>query len=85
MSKTTISEFQFLEQFNTEEKAVQFFESARWPEGRHCPHCGSVETYPHKTRQFYYHCREKVVASSSVVKLIPLCNPASFLLECGFI
>ncbi len=59
MSKTTVSEFQFLEQFNTEEKAVQFFERARWPMGRHCPHCGSFDTYPNKSRKFYYRCRER--------------------------
>ena len=57
MSKTTISEYSFLDRFNTEEKAVEFFENARWPDGRHCPNCGSTDTYPHTTRKFYYHCR----------------------------
>src|SRR5579871_7047671 len=28
------------EQYNTEEKARQFFESMRWPNGPICPHCG---------------------------------------------
>ena len=59
MSKTTISEFKFLERFNTEEKAVEFFESLRWPDGVTCPKCGNEDTYPHKTREFYHHCREK--------------------------
>lgn len=57
MSKTTISEFKFLERFNTEEKAIEFFESLRWPDGITCPECGSEDTYPHKTRKFYHHCR----------------------------
>ena len=59
LSKAIISEFQFLEQFNTEEKTVKFFEATRWPDGRYCPYCGSVDTYPHKSRKFYYHCRER--------------------------
>ena len=57
MSKTTISESRFLEEFNTEEKAVQFFEEVRWAKGRFCPKCGSVETYPLKSRKFYYNCK----------------------------
>ena len=57
MSKTTISEYTFLERFNTEEKAVEFFEALRWKEERTCPNCGCSDTYPHKTRKFYYHCR----------------------------
>ena len=57
MKEKAISEFEFLSQFNTEKKAVKFFESARWPNGRHCPTCGSPDTYRHKSRQFYCHCR----------------------------
>ena len=45
MSKTTISEFKFLEQ-------------CRWKNGRYCLSCGSLKTYPHTTRKFYYHCKE---------------------------
>ena len=59
MSKTTISEYSFLERFNTEEKAVEFFECLRWKDGVTCPNCGSRDTYPHTSRQFYHHCREK--------------------------
>lgn len=59
MSKTTISEFKFLKRFNTEEKAVEFFESLRQPDGVTCPECGSADTYPHTSRKFYNHCREK--------------------------
>lgn len=58
MSNTTISEFKFLEKFSTERKAVKFFEKSRWKNGRFCPYCGSKSTYPHKSRKFFYHCRE---------------------------
>lgn len=58
MKEKTISEFEFLSKFDTEKKAVAFYESARWPKGRYCPACGSVDTYKHKSRQFYYHCRD---------------------------
>ena len=30
--------------FPDEESAIKWFEAIRWPNGRHCPHCGSVET-----------------------------------------
>ena len=59
MSKTTISEYSFLDRFNTEEKAVEFFECLRWKDGVSCPKCGSVNTYSHTSRKFYHHCREK--------------------------
>lgn len=40
-----------------------FFESRRWPHGRFCPECGSVETYSHKSRKSITTAR--TVASSS--------------------
>ena len=57
MSKTTISEFEFLKRFDTEAKAVAFYEAIRWEQGRTCPRCDSADTYPHKSRSFFYHCR----------------------------
>ena len=48
MCKVTISEFEFLSKFDTEAKAVAFFESVRWKHGRTCPHCDNQNTYPHK-------------------------------------
>lgn len=57
MSKTTISEFEFLKRFDTEAKAVAFYESIRWEQGRTCPRCDSADTYPHKSRSYFYHCR----------------------------
>ena len=32
--------------FPDEESAVKWFEGVRWPSGRSCPHCGSVNTKP---------------------------------------
>lgn len=39
----TLSAYQFHELFPDEESAVAWFESTRWPDGRYCPHCGSVD------------------------------------------
>ena len=58
MEEKTVGLSEFLEQFNTEKKAITFFASARWPKSRFCVACGSVNTYEHKSRQFYYHCRD---------------------------
>lgn len=56
MKEKTISEFAFLSKFDSEAKAVKFFENARWKaSGRHCPTCGSLDTYPHTSRDYYYH------------------------------
>jgi len=57
MSKTTISEFEFLKRFDTEDKAVAYYESIRWATGRVCPRCHAADTYEHKSREFFYHCR----------------------------
>ena len=35
---------QLMDMFPTEESATIWFESTIWPNGRHCPKCGSVET-----------------------------------------
>jgi len=58
MSKTTISEMELLEVFSSEDKAVKFCETHRWRGGRYCPCCGSKDTYSHKTKKYFYHCRE---------------------------
>lgn len=57
MKEKAVSEFAFLSKFNTEKKAVKFFEATRWPGGRYCPVCGNIDTCQHKSREFYYHCR----------------------------
>ena len=76
MSKTTISEYTFLERFNTEEKAVEFFEMLRWKEGRTCPSCGGADTYPHTSRKFYYHCRSPKCRNQFSCKTGQLCSPS---------
>ena len=54
-ARERISLLEFTQTFNSEEKAMRFFESVRWREGRHCPHCGSVETgkATHKTMPYW--------------------------------
>ena len=39
-----ISLIELTEMFPDDESAVRWFEGIRWPNGRHCGHCGSVET-----------------------------------------
>ena len=39
-----ISLMELAEMFPDEASAVAWFESARWPNGRHCPRCGGTET-----------------------------------------
>ena len=58
MSNTTISEFEFLSNFDTGAKAVAYFEGIRWKDGRYCPACGSDATNSIKSRVHYYHCRD---------------------------
>ena len=41
-----ISLIELTEMFPDEESAVKWFEAIRWPDGRHCGHCGSTETTP---------------------------------------
>lgn len=54
-ARKRISLLEFTQTFNTEEKAMRFFETVRWREGRHCPHCGSTETgeATHKTMPYW--------------------------------
>ena len=42
--RTGISLMELTEMFPDEESAVRWFVETRWPDGRHCPHCGSVKT-----------------------------------------
>ena len=42
---------EMIEMFPTEDAATAWFESAIWPNGRHCPHCGSTETTETKNRK----------------------------------
>ena len=50
---------QLLAMFPNNEAAESWFEAQRWPEGRFCPDCGSVNTVPVKTRKpMPYRCRD---------------------------
>ena len=42
--RSGISLMELTEMFPDEESAVRWFEGTRWPNGRHCGHCGSVDT-----------------------------------------
>jgi hypothetical protein len=49
------------ELFTNEDKAIEFFEKQRWPEGPVCPHCGAVNTAfklaGKTTRKGLYKCK----------------------------
>ena len=50
---------QLMAMFPNNEAAEKWFEAQRWPEGRYCPDCGSVNTVPVKTRKpMPYRCRD---------------------------
>ena len=57
-ARKRISLLEFTQTFNSEEKAMRFFESVRWREGRHCPHCGSVETSEASHKTMPYWCKD---------------------------
>ena len=42
--RTGISIIELTEMFPDEASAVRWFEEIVWPDGRHCPHCGSWDT-----------------------------------------
>jgi len=50
---------ELLRMFPNDEAAEAWFEKQRWPEGRFCPDCGSVNTVPVKSRKpMPYRCRD---------------------------
>ena len=51
------SEPEFMKLYGSKDKAVAYFESLRWSDGRYCPECGSLETYEIKNREHYYRCK----------------------------
>ena len=44
--------------FPTEESARYWFESRVWPDGRHCPHCGSMRTHEASHNNMPYRCSD---------------------------
>ena len=49
---------QLMDMFPTEEAATEWFESVIWPDGRHCPKCGSVRTREASHRKMPYWCTD---------------------------
>ena len=53
-----ITVMQLADMFPDEKAATAWFESLVWPDGRHCPRCGCVDTYKAaKTAGLPYRCR----------------------------
>ena len=51
-----ITMVQLADMFPTEESAREWFESRVWPDGRHCPRCGSTETSVASHAKMPYWC-----------------------------
>src|SRR4029079_11017867 len=45
--------------FVDEDAAREWLETARWPDGPVCPHCGSLKHYANKSKAGVYRCGEK--------------------------
>ncbi len=57
MSKDTISMYEFIKEFPTEDTAQDYLEERRWKSNIECPHCGSHKATRQKNPQ-YLRCRE---------------------------
>ncbi len=53
-----ITVMQLAEMFPTDEAAREWFEARMWPDGRHCPRCGSTRTTEAKHRSMPYWCSD---------------------------
>ena len=49
---------ELMDMFPTEESATEWFESIIWPDGRHCPKCGSVRTREASHAKMPYWCSD---------------------------
>ena len=49
---------QLMDMFPTEDTAREWFESAIWPNGRHCPKCGSLRTGKASHKKMPYWCTD---------------------------
>ncbi|MCY4197038.1 MAG: IS1595 family transposase [Rhodobacteraceae bacterium] len=56
--RTGITLMQLADMFPDEDTARLWFESRVWPHGRHCPHCGSLETYAASHPKSPYRCKD---------------------------
>ena len=53
-----ITMVQLCDMFPTEESAREWFEARVWPDGRHCPHCGSINTHDASHNNMPYRCSD---------------------------
>ncbi len=53
-----ISLYQFMDCFETDEKAMTYIESIRWVDGRNCPQCGSERTHEASHKTMPYRCSD---------------------------
>ena len=49
---------QLMDMFPTEKAATEWFESVIWPDGRHCPKCGSLRTREASHKYMPYWCTD---------------------------
>ena len=49
---------ELMDMFPTEEAATEWFKSVIWPDGRHCPKCGSVRTREASHAKMPYWCTD---------------------------
>ena len=49
---------ELMDMFPTEEAATEWFESTIWPDGRHCPKCGSERTREASHKKMPYWCTD---------------------------
>lgn len=52
----TVAQFEAM--FPDEEACASYLVARRWPEGVHCPRCGSVKVFPVRTMKFKWQCYE---------------------------
>ena len=53
-----ITMVQLCDTFPDEESALEWFEARVWPDGRHCPHCGSINTHDASHNNMPYRCSD---------------------------
>ena len=57
-SREGITLMQLGDMFPTEQSARKWFEERMWPDGRFCPHCGSVKTHEAGHNDMPYRCSD---------------------------
>lgn len=51
-----LSAYELMQMFPDEQTAVDYLSAILWPNGPVCPHCGSGQNYPHKSKKFFHRC-----------------------------